>query len=238
MSAVAAAVGATVVGAGASYLSGQAQADAAEAGINAQSSTAAKSLAFQKEQAELQREDFAPWRDMGEEALEDMWAGIQSGKFDVGVVDVTQDPGYQWRMDQGIKAQDASASARGNLLSGAQQKSLAQYGQGLASQEYGNAYNRQAQEKANQYNMYAGMSNAGQNAAAGQAGASANLAAGSANTYGNLGNALQSGYQAQGNANANMYGGLATSANQGIQNWLTYKEAQPKPDNTTADRIL
>lgn len=57
-------------------------------------------------------------------------------------IDVTQDPSYQFRLNQGINALDKSASARGMLLSGAQQKAINNYAQDTASQEYANAYNR------------------------------------------------------------------------------------------------
>lgn len=65
--------------------------------------------------------------------------------FDASSVDVTQDPGYAFRLSQGQKALDASAGAKGQLKSGAQQKALLNYGQNLASQEYNNTYNRQFQ---------------------------------------------------------------------------------------------
>lgn len=51
-------------------------------------------------------------------------------------------PGYQFRMDEGTRAYDRSAAARGRLLSGAQVKAQTRYGQGVASEEfnqYGNA---------------------------------------------------------------------------------------------------
>lgn len=60
-----------------------------------------------------------------------------------GNVDVTQDPGYQFRLQQGQEALDNSAAQKGSLHSGAQQKALMAYGQNLASQEYQNAYKRQ-----------------------------------------------------------------------------------------------
>lgn len=53
-------------------------------------------------------------------------------------------PDYQFRLSEGEKALNRSAAARGNLLSGAQLKDLTGYGQGLASTEYGNWYNRLA----------------------------------------------------------------------------------------------
>jgi hypothetical protein len=55
---------------------------------------------------------------------------------------LAQDPGYQFRLEQGRQALEASAAARGGLLSGSTGQALAQYGQDLASQEYANAYQR------------------------------------------------------------------------------------------------
>jgi hypothetical protein len=55
-----------------------------------------------------------------------------------------QTPGYQFRMDEGVQARDRSAAARGMALSGAQQKALTEYGQGLADQTYGQQLNRLA----------------------------------------------------------------------------------------------
>ena len=63
--------------------------------------------------------------------------------FDASSVDVTQDPGYAFRLSQGVKALDTSAARKGALQSGAQQKALLEYGQNQGSQEYQNAYNRQ-----------------------------------------------------------------------------------------------
>jgi len=46
--------------------------------------------------------------------------------------------GYDFRLGQGVRALDASAASRGNLLSGAALKSLDQYGQNIGSAEFGN----------------------------------------------------------------------------------------------------
>jgi hypothetical protein len=62
-------------------------------------------------------------------------------KFVMG--DITQDPSYQFRLQQGQQALENSASARGLLRSGGTMKDLIDYGQNAASQEYQNAYNRQ-----------------------------------------------------------------------------------------------
>lgn len=60
------------------------------------------------------------------------------------------DPGYAFRMSEGLKGLERSAAARGGLLSGGAGKALQRYGQGLASQEYGNAFDRFQRERAAQ----------------------------------------------------------------------------------------
>lgn len=47
-------------------------------------------------------------------------------------------PGYQFRLDEGGRAVDRSAAARGLLLSGAQNKAITRFGQGEASGEFQN----------------------------------------------------------------------------------------------------
>jgi len=53
-----------------------------------------------------------------------------------------EDPGYKFRLQQGQRALDNSVASRGMNLSGAQLKGAADYNSGMASQEYGNAYQR------------------------------------------------------------------------------------------------
>jgi hypothetical protein len=68
--------------------------------------------------------------------------------------DFRKDPGYDFRLSEGIKALDRSAAARGGLLSGAQLKGLNRYNQDYASNEYQNAYNRYQSNQTNQFNRY------------------------------------------------------------------------------------
>ena len=59
---------------------------------------------------------------------------------------LANDPGVQFRMDEGRKALEASAAAKGGLLSGPTLAALQRQGQELSSQEYGNAWNRASQQ--------------------------------------------------------------------------------------------
>ena len=140
------------------------------------------------------------------------------------------DPGYQFRLAQGQKALEASAAARGGLLTGGTSKAINDYAQNSASNEYGNVYNRALQnyqtnyntfsnDQANLFNRLSALSGTGQISAnqlsgAGQnfANSSGNLLMGSAGQQGvdlqNAANARGSGYINQANAYGNMANNL------------------------------
>ena len=111
-----------------------------------------------------------------------------------------QDPGYQFRMEQGTQALDRSASARGGIYSGRAAKDLLRFGQGLGSQEYGAAYNRFQTNRSNKLNPLQSLMGAGQT--------SANQVGQAAQSYGSnaganivqAGNARASGYVGGANA--------------------------------------
>ena len=51
---------------------------------------------------------------------------------------IESQPGYQWAYNQGLEAVNRTAAAKGQLGSGNRLYDLTKYGQGLASQQYGN----------------------------------------------------------------------------------------------------
>jgi len=59
--------------------------------------------------------------------------------------DMAKDPGYAFRLKQGLGAMQSSAAAKGFLRTGATVKDLGNYAQDYASQEYGNVFNRSLQ---------------------------------------------------------------------------------------------
>jgi hypothetical protein len=59
---------------------------------------------------------------------------------------LAKDPGVQFRLDEGRRALEASAAARGGALSGPALAALQRQGQELSSQEYGNAWQRASQQ--------------------------------------------------------------------------------------------
>ena len=228
MSVVAAAViGSAVVGAYSVNKASKAQERSAEKGMSAEERMSDKNLEFQREMADQQRSDFAPWRDVGERALLAIEQGIQSGAFEVGNINLEDDPGYRVRMQEGIDALDASASSRGRLLSGAQNKALTRYGQEQGSKEYANAYARELQQKQQKYNILSNLSQGGQSSAAGQAQASQQLASSGGNIMANTGRSQNIMNQNIGNARASGYQDQAQVVNQAAQNWLSYKMNTP-----------
>lgn len=124
-----------------------------------------------------------------------------------GMSDFQQDPGYAFRVSEGLKALDRQAAARGGLISGAALKAAQGYGQDQASQEYQNAFNRYQTNRGSIYGMLSGQQGVGQAAtnAMGQAGQ--NYATNAGNAYMGAGNARASGYIGQANAFTGALGG-------------------------------
>ena len=106
------------------------------------------------------REDQQPWRDAGIKSL----AGLSNGEEfrDFTMEDFEADPGYQFRLDEGMKAIERSAAARGGLNSTSTMQGLANFNQGIASEEYNNAFNRFNANRDARYNRMANLAGIGQ----------------------------------------------------------------------------
>jgi hypothetical protein len=202
------------VGAYSASQASQAQANAAQQGIDAQERM------FQK-QTELQE----PFRQAGIGAQNRLltYLGLEGGdpnspdwkKYsgDFGMKDFTADPGYQFRLDEGQKALDRSAAARGGLQSGAALKAATRFGQDYGSQEYTNAFNRYQTNRANQLNPAQSLMGSGQTSANTLTNAAGQNATNLMQGYGNMGAARASGYMGMGNA-------LTGALNQGTNAYM------------------
>jgi hypothetical protein len=187
--------GSALIGGVTSLISSGQQADAAN---NATDNT--------RPQFEETRADYAPWRDAGKLALSQQTDLLGLNGADKQTNAFTQfraDPGYNYTVDQAVQGVDRSAAARGLLTSGATIKAIQDRAANLADQGYGNYFNR-----------LAGVAGTGQTATAGTATAGANAAA-------NEGNSML----AAGNARASGYNGVASSLNQGLNNYFSYNGA-------------
>lgn len=222
---VAAAVaGSAVVGGIASNMAADKQADAA-----------GRSADMSAEAAAQMREDLSPYNQLGQQAINPLWAAMgynvdASGnpvidpnaalqqKFSFDASNLQNTPGYQFALQQGLKGTNNALASQGLGLSGAQAKGLSTFATGLADQTYGNQYNRALSTyntnfSAAQNNVgnLQNLLSVGQNSAAqtGQAGI---------NAANNAGNYLTQ----QGNAQASGIAGIGQAANQGVNNYMLY----------------
>lgn len=178
------------------------QAQAAEQG------TAAQERMFER-QVELQE----PWRQAGINALTKLQAASEYTPF--GMQQFQADPGYAFRMSEGMKALERSAAARGGLMSGATGKALQRYGQDLGSQEYMNAFNRYQAERQAQLNPLQSLAGVGQTAA--------NTLTGAA---GQMGQNIAGGLQSAAAARASGYVGGSNALTGGLGQYLNYYQGQ------------
>src|SRR5688572_29587105 len=130
-----AAITGTVIAAGATAYSANQAKKGAQGAAN--STAAAQGEARAANQANMQ-----PWLNAGTGALAQMQQ-LNSGNFS----SFKESPDYQFTLEQGLQGLDRSAAARGGLYSGGQQADVLNYATGLASQQYGNFYNRLRSEE-------------------------------------------------------------------------------------------
>ena len=119
-------------------------ASASRSAAKTQASAADRAAELQAEQFRQTREDQAPYRTAGYNALAEMQrtAGNVPAAFKFGDYEFKADPGYGFRLSEGQKALDRQAAARGGLISGGALKAATRFGQDMGSQEYQNAFNR------------------------------------------------------------------------------------------------
>jgi len=177
---------------------------AAKAQQQAQREASAAQERMFNRQMELQE----PFRQVGVNALPELVEASRYTPF--GMEQFQQDPGYGFRLREGIRALDRSAAARGGLLGGNQLRGVTQFGQDLASQEYTNAFNRyqaERQARLNPLQSLTGMGQTATNTLSNEAGQYGQNMAQNAATMGNI---RASGYMNTANALA---GGLGTGLN-------------------------
>ena len=194
---------------------------AAKSAANTQAASADRATELQREMYEKNIELNAPFREAGLSAQNKLldYLGLSAGaggKYakDFSMADFEQDPGYAFRMSEGLKGLDRTAAARGGMLSGAALRGATRYGQDMASQEYTNAFNRYQTNRANQLNPLQSLMGAGQTAAGQVANAGQDYANQAGQNYMSAGNARASGYVGNANAWSNAIGNAYNQYNQ------------------------
>ena len=241
MSGIATAIaGSAIIGAGASLFGSSKAADAQQAAAAqsaaAQREAADKSIAAQREMFDIGRTDLAPSREGGVAAQNQLLAlqGIggdttspEYGKYakDFSMADFTTSPGYQFSLDQGLRAIKARDASQGRTFSGANDKGILDYVTGKASGEYQNAFNNYMTSRnarlGSLQNLYVG----GQASAAGSAAQAQALGTNLGNTYTGLGQGIAQADVAAGNAQASGYlnsaNAVTNALNQGMSSYTT-----------------
>ena len=193
--------------------SGIMQSNAARSAAQMQADSASRAMEQERAMYEQSRADLAPYRETGYTALKDIERMKPFLTSQFGPQEFAQylDPSMAFRQRLGTQATERLANVGGGAISGNTLRSLADYGQNLASTEYGSAFNRFQTERGNIYNTLANIAgmgqqsvntgvNAGQNFAAGQTGLiTGGAAAQAAGTVGSA-NALAGGLQGASNA--------------------------------------
>jgi hypothetical protein len=207
--------------------------NAASKAASTQAKSADKATALQREMFEKQLELQKPFYEAGltgQNALL-QYLGLGGDKtaanYGAGMKPFTaaamyEDPGYQFRLSEGVNALNKTAAARGGMLSGRALAEAARYGQDYASGEYQNAYNRYWNQRNQMLNPL--------EALRGQAQTSASTLGQAGQTYAaNAGNAMMAGA----NARASGYVGGANALNQALggayQNYMNLPSQTASP---------
>jgi len=199
--------GAVVVG---SAISSRAASKAA----STQAAAADRSVDAQREIFERQVELSRPYREAGELALNKLiplateYTPFTREQFEA-------DPGYNFRLSEGLKALERSSAAGGNLLSGSTLKGIVRYGQGTASQEFQNAFNRAQIERQARMNPLQSLAGVGQTA-------TQQLS----QQAGQFGSNMAEAIGAAGQARASGYVGTANAITGGLNQYLNYSQNQ------------
>ena len=214
-------VGAAGISAGGSIVGGLMGSKAAKSAARTQAASADYAAQLQQEQFDKQIELQAPFREAGLTAQNKLldYMGLSpnaGGKYarDFSMADYQADPGYAFRLSEGMKGLNATAAARGGLISGNALRAATQYGQEMGSQEYQNANNRYQTNRSNQLNPLQSLMGAGQTATNVMGQAGQNYATNAGEAYMGAGNARASGYVGSANAWSNAIGNATNVYNQ------------------------
>lgn len=210
MSWVAVAIGGSAVAGGIANYFGQSS--AANTAANAETNAANQTNATNMSMFNTEQQNAKPYLQAGDSALNSINQNQGYYNTPFSMSQFQEDPGYQFDLQQGQQAIQNSSVATNGLISGSELGALNNYSQNMASNEYGNAYNRYTQQQQSNFNRYATIAGLGEQATglSNQAAqtAATNIGAG----YSSAGNAVAAGAIAQGNATTGLIGSGVNAA--------------------------
>jgi len=228
---------AAMIGAGGALLGGYVASQGAKSAAQTQADAASQSGALQKQIFDQQMALQEPYRQAGltgQNRLMDLLGlsgntGAEGyGKYskDFGMSDFVTDPGYNFRLSEGLKLLGHQAAARGGTVSGNTMTGIQDYAQGAASQEYNNAYTRYQTNRTNQLQPLGNLMATGTSAAANQGSAAGNYGTNAGNAYMAAGQANAAGQLGAANTINNALG-TAASAYQNQTNFNNWLNTRP-----------
>jgi hypothetical protein len=155
---------ALALSAGAGLVGAKMSADAARSAARTQAQSANRAMAQEREMYDIARGDLAPYRELGYTALGDIENRIPFFTSQFGDEQLQQylDPSMEFRRRLGEQTTARMLNVGGGAISGNTLRGLEEFGQNLASTEYGNAFNRFQNERTNIYNTLANIAGMGQ----------------------------------------------------------------------------
>lgn len=227
-------IGAALVMAGGSLIGGMMQADAASNAANMQAASAAEAQRQQREMFDITNKQNAAGRGAGYQGFNQIRSmlpgqytqydeqgnpiGTATGQdylthqFNAQDFQNNLDPGYQFRLQQGQLANQAMLNKAGGLIGGNALQGLNDYNQGMASQEYVNAFNRFQTQRNNIYNTLASIAGLGQTSQQQANQANQNFANNQTGLITGAGAAQAAGQIGSANAMSNALGGVGNAA--------------------------
>ena len=196
------------------------QTKAADKATDIQLQAQREAIAALQEMYDTSRADLAPYREAGSEALNTLTAETKPGgdfSKDFTAADFETDPGYQFRLSEGMKALERSASARGGVLSGRTLKDINRFGQEYASDEYNKAYTRFNLDRERRFNRLASLAGLGQTATTSTTQLSSQTGQNLASTYLGTGSTVSDIALQRGNAKASGIVGQSSAYAQGLR---------------------
>lgn len=175
-------LGAGALGTAGSVASGAIGSSAATSAANTQAKAAAQGQALQAEELQQIQANLAPFISGGQSAFSQLenltgtsptnpqfqnpLTAPLTARFQPTIQQLEGTPGYQFTLDQGLKATQNSFAGQGLAKSGAAMKGAANYAEGLAGTTYQQQFQNYLAQNQQIYNLLSGISTTGANAAA------------------------------------------------------------------------
>lgn len=139
---------------------------ASKSAADTQASAAGHAADISKEMFDQTRSDLMPYQQAGTMALSELQSRLPELTKPFSLQDFTASPAYQFNLEQGQKAIDKAAAARGAFYQPGTLQDISRFSQGLASNEFQNAFSNYNTNLNNIWNRLYGLTGTGQNAAA------------------------------------------------------------------------